>query len=176
LLEDRSLSPVQAPASPDGHGEQVSVGARRHAVDGRVRAHDAGGLAIDHTALERRVERVGEVLRRHLGREAVPRHALPVLEVVRRGVLAARRRLQHGRRRVSHGAPLQAADEGGGIPAGHGGVLAGRFLAAAPPRVAEDVHVRGPHGQPLRLADVVQHPPLLPGRLRSWIVDRYGLV
>jgi hypothetical protein len=156
--------PVQPPAPPERLGEQVGAGARRHAVDPRVGAHEAAGLGVHDAAPERRVERVGQVLRRHPGHEVVPRHAVPVLQVVRRGVLAARRRLQRrgdARRRAT----LQAAHEGDGVLAGRGRVLAGGLLPPPPPRVAEDVHVRRPDGEPLRLAQVVQRPRLPPDRL-----------
>jgi hypothetical protein len=130
--------PIEAPVPPDGPGEQISVRARRHAVDGRVGAHDAAGLSFDDAATERRVEGVLQVLRRHAGHEAVARHAVPVLQVVGRGVLAASRGLQERGRAV----PLDAPDEGDGVAARHGRVLAGCLLPAAPARVPEDVHVR----------------------------------
>jgi hypothetical protein len=156
--------PVEAPVPPDRARQQPGVGARRHAVDLRVRAHDAGGAGVDHAAPERRVERVLQVLRRDAGVEAVPRRAIPVLQVVRRGVLAAGRRLQRRARGV---AALHAAHEGHGVPARDGRVLAGGLLTAAPPRVPEDVHVRGPHGEPLRLPDVEQRPGFTPDRLHA---------
>jgi hypothetical protein len=80
---------------------------------------------------------------------------VPILEVIRGDVLTARGGLED-RRRV----PLHPLDKGDGVLARHGGVLAGGLLATAPPRVPEDVHVGGPHGQPLCLANVVQRPRL----------------
>ena len=160
-----SILPVQSPVSLECFGDEVRVGASRDAVDGGVSAHDAGGLPFHHTDLERRVERILHVLGRHPRVEVVPYNAVPGFQVVRRGVLAARRGLQ-GRRRGA----LQALDEGHRVLARRRGVLAGGLLAAAPPGVAVDVHVGGPDGQPLRLADVVQRPRLRPDRLRASIM------
>lgn len=62
-------SPVKPPVLPRRRGEQVVVGARRHAIDAVVGAHDAAGMAVLHAALERRVVRVRQILRRHLREE-----------------------------------------------------------------------------------------------------------
>ena len=61
-------SPVESPVLPGGLGEEVVVGARRHAIDAVVGAHDAAGVAVLHAALERRVVRVLQILGRHLKR------------------------------------------------------------------------------------------------------------
>lgn len=55
---------------------------------------------------------------------------------------------------------LHAADEDGGVLAGHRRVLAGGLLPAAPPRVPEHVDVGRPEGEPLRLPVVVHRPRL----------------
>uniref|UniRef100_A0A804NJJ5 Uncharacterized protein n=1 Tax=Zea mays TaxID=4577 RepID=A0A804NJJ5_MAIZE len=140
---------VQAPAPADGAAQERRVGARGHAVDLVVGAHDAGGAAVLDAGAEGDVEGVLQVLRRHHGVEVEPVRAAPLVQVVRREVLAAGGELEAVAVAAVRGGVglLEAAHVGGGVARRDGGVLAGRLLAAAPPRVPEDVHVRGPEGE-----------------------------
>jgi hypothetical protein len=97
----------------------------------------------------------------HLGVEGESCDALPVLEVVCGEVLAAGGGLQvRGVDRAGHAVALHAANEDGGVLAGHRRVLTGGLLAPAPSRVSEDVDVWRPEGEPLGLTVVVHRPRL----------------
>ena len=97
----------------------------------------------------------------HLGVVDVSGDALPVLEVVGGEVLAAGGGLEVGGvDGAGDAVALHAADEDGGVLAGHRGVLAGGLLPAAPTRVTEHVDVGRPEREPLRLPVVVHRPRL----------------
>ena len=81
----------------------------------------------------------------HLGIEGVPRESFPFLHVIRCLVLAARREPDSAFLPLL---PLEALDILEGVRGGDSGVLPGRLLATAPPRVSEDVDV----GRPVREA------------------------
>ena len=105
---------------------------------------------------------------RHLGVEDVSGDALPVLEVVGGEVLAAGGGLEVGGvDGAGDAVALHAADEDGGVLAGHRRVLAGGLLAPAPPRVPEHVDVGRPEGEPLRLPVVVHRPSLHADHLQA---------
>lgn len=61
--------PVELPVPSDDSGQEVLVGAGGLPVDLVVGAHDAGHVAVHHAALERGLERVVQVLLRHLMNE-----------------------------------------------------------------------------------------------------------
>ncbi|BAS91255.1 Os04g0640750, partial [Oryza sativa Japonica Group] len=90
------------------------------------------------------------------GVEGVALDALPVVDVVCGVVLAAGGDLE---RVAAAAGVLEAGDVADGVLAGEQRVLAGRLLAASPPRVAEDVDVGAPEREPGQ-PDVVHRPRL----------------
>ena len=120
---------------------QKVAGARGLAVDAVVGAHDALDLRLLDQGLKGGQVRVEQVL---LGDDRVELVPQGLRAGVHGKVLGAGRRLE-----VLFVVALQALDKAHAQARGEIGVLAVGLVAAAPARVAEDVDVRRPEGQPL---------------------------
>ena len=149
------VSPKAPGAAQDVHKQQLA-GTTRLAIGAVVSAHDRLNLGLGHQLLEGgQVGRV-EIARRDLGVELVALALRPAVDGI---VLGARRTLE-----IARVIALQAAHEGRAHRAGEEGILAPRFLAAAPARVAEDIDIGRPEGEPLvvaRLAIAAQRGVIL---------------
>lgn len=169
--------------------KKVRISTTGDSVDLVVGAHHTRHLPFHHTSLEGNIVRVLQVLLAHLsnphgrsdeeessggrydtatailatraclGIEVEAVDPLPVVEVVGGVVLAAGGDLEAGMAAAAV-CLLEAADVGGSVAGGHGGVFAGGLLAAAPPWVPVYVHVGAPKRQP-GLASVVHGPSLV---------------
>ncbi len=121
--------------------QQERVCASRLAVDAVVSAHNRLGLAFRDRCAKRRQVSVFHVVLRYLHVHAMPR---------------CFRSAVHGKmfRRGNHAkifwiVTLQSGDKRHSHSSGEKRILAVGFLAAAPPRIAKNIYVRGPEVEPL---------------------------
>jgi len=148
---------VESPVTADGLRQEARIGAGRDPIDEVEGAHDAAGVALPDAHLEGAEEGLRHVTLHHAGVVVEPRVAAPVVQVIRRLVLAACGRLDGAQERVAAVVArhvLHATHEVDGVPAHHVGVLAGGLQRATPPLVMHHVDVGALVRQPA-LAEVV---------------------
>ncbi len=132
---------VEAPLPAQDRGHQQGAAAAGFALVAVIGAHDRLGSSLAYAHLKGGEVGFAQVAFAGDGVEAV---ALRLGTAVHGVVFGSGDRLE-----VARIVALEALDKGDAEAAGEEGILAVGLLAAAPARIAEDVDVRRPEGEPL---------------------------